>query len=278
MNTLPMKTKLPILAAMIEGNSIRSTERMTGVHRDTIVRLVTRTGDACAQFLDAHIQRIVAERIQVDEIWTYVFKKQARIAAHENIAGIGDQYVFVAMDADSKLVISHFIGKRDGDSAYCLMADLKERLLYPAQITTDGFRPYIPAVRNTFGDDVDYAQLVKIYGQPQAAASSRDWYSPIQVIGAVPVAVSGRPKMRAVSTSYIERQNLTIRMQMRRFTRLTNGFSKKLENLKAAVALHFAYYNFVRVHQTLRVTPAMAAQVTDHLWTLGELLEASKAA
>jgi IS1 family transposase len=165
------------------------------------------------------------------------------------------------------------VGKRDGTSAYYFMRDLKDRLSTKVQLTTDGFKPYIAAVDDTFGTEVDYAQLVKIYGQPQAsAATARNYYEPVKVIGALPMKVMGRPQAMSISTSHVERQNLTMRMQMRRFTRLTNGFSKKLENLKAAITLHFAWYNFVRIHQSLRVTPAMSANITDHLWTLEELL------
>jgi IS1 family transposase len=257
----------------VEGTSIRSIERITGVHRDTIMRLGLNVGNACARFLDARVKGVSARKVQVDEIWTYVFKKQGRISVDESAAGIGDQYVFVGIDAETKLVISHLVGKRDGSSAYYFMRDLKDRITTRVQLTTDGFRPYIRAVDDTFGTEVDYAQLVKIYGQPQAsAATARNYYEPVRVIGALPMAVMGRPRAIAISTSHVERQNLTMRMQMRRFTRLTNAYSKKLDNLKAAIALHFAWYNFVRVHQTLRTTPAMAANLTDHLWTLEELL------
>jgi len=273
MSTLSMDKQRAAIQALIEGNSTRSTERMIGVHRDTIMRLMTRVGNGCARFLNEQIKNVRASKVQVDEIWTYVFKKQARITTDESMAGIGDQYVFVGIDADTKLVISHLVGKRDAASAYYFMQDLKDRLATRVQLTTDGFKPYINAVEDTFGPDVDYAQLVKIYGQPQASkASARNWYEPVRVIGAVPMSVTGRPGAMGISTSFVERQNLTMRMQMRRFTRLTNGFSKKLDNLKAHIALHFAYYNFVRIHQTLRVTPAMAANLTDHLWTLEELL------
>lgn len=273
MNTLSNDQKTTAIQALIEGNSIRSTERMTGIHRDTIMRLLVRTGENCVHFMDKQIRNVRAQKVQVDEIWTYVFKKQARISVDESAAGIGDQYVFVGIDADTKLVISHLVGKRDATSAYCFMRDLKDRLATRVQLTTDGFKPYISAVDDTFGTEVDYAQLVKIYGQPKAsAANARNWYEPVRVMGAIPMEVMGRPQAMGISTSHVERQNLTMRMQMRRFTRLTNGFSKKLENLKAHIALHFAYYNWVRVHQTLRTTPAMAANLTDHLWTLGELL------
>jgi IS1 family transposase len=273
MNALSNDQRTTAIQALIEGNSIRSTERMTGIHRDTIMRLLVRTGDGCQRFMSNRIKNVQAQKVQVDEIWTYVFKKQARIGIDENAAGIGDQYVFVGIDSDTKLVISHLVGKRDAASCYYFMRDLKDRLATRVQLTTDGFKPYINAVDDTFGTDVDYAQLVKIYGQPKAsAANARNWYEPVRVIGAIPMDVMGRPKAMGISTSHVERQNLTMRMQMRRFTRLTNGFSKKLDNLKAHIALHFAHYNFVRVHQTLRTTPAMAANLTDHLWTLDELL------
>ncbi len=273
MNTLAADKKLTIVNALVEGTSIRSIERMTGTHRDTIMRLSLSVGNACARFLDARIKNVTARKVQCDEIWTYVFKKQGRISADENAAGIGDQYVFVGIDAETKLVISHLVGKRDGSSAYYFMRDLKDRLATRVQLTTDGFKPYINAVDDTFGIDVDYAQLIKIYGQPKAsAASERNWYEPVRVMGAIPMGVTGNPRAMVVSTSHVERQNLTMRMQMRRFTRLTNAYSKKLDNLKAAIALHFAWYNFVRVHQTLRVTPAMAANLTDHVWSLSDLL------
>jgi IS1 family transposase len=273
MNTLPKDQQQAALQTIIEGNSIRSTERMTGIYRDTIMRLVLRVGNACVHFLNKRVQNVTSRRVQVDEIWTYVFKKQTKISLDESMAGIGDQYVFVAIDADTKLVISHLVGRRDATSAYYLMRDLKDKLATHIQLTTGGFRPYINAVDDAFGLDVDYAQLVKIYGAPKAtAANERNWYEPVRVQAAIPMAVMGKLNIAAVSTSYVERQNLTMRMQMRRFTRLTNGFSKKLDNLKAAVALHFAYYNFCRIHQTLRVTPAMAANLTDHVWTLEELL------
>jgi IS1 family transposase len=273
MNNLSNEKQRTAIQAIIEGNSLRSTERMTGIHRDTLMRLLVRVGQGCARFLDGNVKAVPSQKVQVDEIWTYVFKKQARLTVYENAAGIGDQYVFVGLDSDTKLVISHLVGKRDSTSAYYFMRDLKDRLANRVQLTTDGFSPYINAVDNTFGADVDYAQLVKIYGQAKpSTASARRWYEPVRVKGAIPMDVTGRPKASAISTSHIERQNLTMRMQMRRFTRLTNGFSKKLENLKANIALHFAHYNFVRVHQTLRTTPAMASGLTDHLWSLEELL------
>lgn len=217
------------------------------------------------------IKNVPAKRIQADEIWTYVFKKQARLNTEDH-PDMGDQYVFVGMDADTKLIISHLVGKRDAASAYYFIRDLKNRVQGRPQVTTDGFKPYINAIEDCFGADVDYAQLVKLYGQPKVPSGSRDWYAPVRVTAAIPMRVNGHPDTRYISTSMVERQNLTIRMQVRRFTRLTNAYSKKLVNLKAAIALHFAHYNFVRVHQTLRVTPAMASGITDHVWELGELL------
>lgn len=273
MNTLTQEKKLAVIGAMVEGNSIRSTERMTGVHRDTIMRLVVSVGENCSRLLNERVQHVKASRVQVDEIWTFVFVKQARLNGHHDHAEMGDQYVFIGMDAETKLVISHMIGKRDAATAYYLMQDLKERLANRVQLTTDGFRPYLNAVEDAFGADVDYAQLVKLYGQPKEAAESRNPYEPVRVMAAIPMRVTGNPKTWAISTSYIERQNLTMRMQLRRFTRLTNAFSKKLANLKAAVALHFAHYNFCRVHQSLRVTPAMAANITGTIWTLDNLVQ-----
>jgi IS1 family transposase len=273
MNTLAQDKKLTILNAMIEGNSIRSTERMTGVHRDTIMRLAARTGEQCRDFLDMRIRNVRAERVQADEIWTYVFKKQARLVAGADDPEFGDQYVFVGMDADTKLVISHLVGKRGASSTYYFMRDMRERVVGRIQLTTDGFKPYRPAVEDTFGGDVDYAQLVKVYGEVPKGAGGRGWYAAAKFMSAYSSTISGVPRPSAVSTSYVERQNLTMRMQMRRFTRLTNAFSKKLENLKASVALHFAHYSFVRVHQSLRITPAMAAGLTGHVWEMGELLE-----
>jgi IS1 family transposase len=271
MNTLAADKKLTVLGAMIEGNSIRSVERMTGVHRDTIMRLVTKTGEQAHKFLDRRIRGLSVKRVQADEIWTYVFKKQARIV-QDNSSEFGDQYVFVGLDADTKLVISHLVGKRDASSTYYFMRDLESRIRSRIQLTTDGFKPYLKAVEDTFGGNVDYAQLVKVYGEVPEGMSSRGWYAAAKFVSAYSVTVSGIPKPSAVSTSYVERQNLTMRMQMRRFTRLTNGFSKKLENLKAAVALHFAHYNFCRIHQSLRVTPAMESGLAGHVWTLEELV------
>ncbi len=271
MNALSTDEQVRVISALVEGSSFRSIERMTGIHRDTIMRLMVRTGETCAQLLDERVKNVAARYVQVDEIWTYVFKKQAQLNTEDH-PSMGDQYVFVALDADTKLVISHLVGKRDGASTFYLISDLRNRVVGRPQITTDGFKPYIGAIEDCFGADVDYAQLVKLYGHPEARSESRDWYTPVRVMAAIPMRVAGNPNVQHISTSYVERQNLTIRMQLRRFTRLTNAFSKKLENLKAAIALHFAYYNFCRVHQTLRVTPAMEAGISSEIWSLEQLL------
>jgi len=207
--------------------------------------------------------------MQADEIWTFVGKKEKRVGRNDNTEEVGDQYVFVAMDSETKLVPSFRVGKRNAANAWHFMQDLESRLARRVQLTTDGFRPYINAVEDAFGPNVDYAQLIKLYGEPQDADKR---YSPGEIVSALPIPVTGNPRPYLISTSHIERQNLTIRMQLRRFTRLTNAFSKRLENLKAACALHFAWYNFCRIHQTLRVTPAMAAGVTSELWEVERLI------
>jgi IS1 family transposase len=267
MYTLSTEKKLAVIGAMVEGNSIRSTERMTGVHRDTIMRLVVRVGQGCERLLDERMRGLRCQLIQADEIWTYCGKKERRLGPDDDPAEVGDQYVFVAMDAETKLVPCFRVGKRNAVNTWYFVQDLQERLAGCVQLTTDGWRPYIPAVEDAFGANVDYAMLVKMYGKDPAEP-----YAPAQITSALPIPVTGRPNPRLISTSHIERQNLTIRMQLRRFTRLTNAFSKKLENLKAALALHFAWYNFCRIHSTLRVTPAMAAGVCEDVWSIERLL------
>lgn len=274
MNILPIPKQVQIVSALAEGCSIRATARMVGVEHKTVMRVLLRAGENCLRLLDSKIRGVRAKRVQVDEIWTYVFKKQARLASDDSPEW-GDQYVFIGMDADTKLAISHRVGKRDATTAFYLMQDLQRRLANRVQLTTDGFKPYLSAVEDSFGADVDYAMLVKLYGKEKGEPEGPAWYGPAKVVAAMPQLIIGKPQLRHVSTSYIERQNLTIRMQARRFTRLTNAFSKKLENLKAQVALHFAYYNFCRIHQTLRVAPAVEAGIADRGWTIEELLPTS---
>ncbi len=270
MNILSVEKKVAVLSAMVEGNSIRSTERMTSVHRDTIMRLVVSVGQKCTDMMDAKLRRLPCRLIQADEIWTYVGKKEKRVGCGDDPTEVGDQYVFVAMDSETKLIPCFRVGKRDSVTTYYFIQDLQERLKYRVQLTTDGFRPYKDAVDETFGLDVDYAMLVKMYSSSGQAETR---YSPGEIVDIRTIPITGAPNPRLISKSHIERQNLTIRMQLRRFTRLTNAFSKKLENLKAACALHFAWYNFCRVHSSLRVTPAMAAEVTTEVWPLTSLLE-----
>jgi IS1 family transposase len=269
MNVLSAEKKVAVLAAMVEGNSIRSTERMTGIHRDTIMRLVVSVGRRCADLMDEKLRGLTCRLIQADEIWTYVGKKEKRVQRDDNATEVGDQYVFVAMDSETKLIPCFRVGKRDSVTTCYFIQDLQERLRYRVQLTTDGFRPYKDAVDETFGLDVDYAMLVKVYSS-SGQADTR--YSPGEIVDIRTIPITGAPNPRLISTSHIERQNLTIRMQLRRFTRLTNAFSKKLENLKAACALHFAHYNFCRIHSTLRVTPAMAAGISSDVWPLDRLL------
>jgi IS1 family transposase len=271
-NILPFERQFQIISALVEGNSIRSTERMVGVHRDTIMRLLVRVGERCQVILDERMHGFHSRLIQADEIWTFVGKKEGHLSREECLnPAIGDQYVFVALDAETKLVPTFTVGKRDGRTALAFLTDLQHRLTGNGriQLTTDGFRAYLDAVDSTFGSNIDFAQLVKIYA---AVNPGPGRYSPPRVAEVVSTTIQGNPDQAHVSTSYVERQNLTMRMAIRRFTRLTNAFSKKLDNLKAALALHFAHYNFVRVHRSLRITPAMAAGITDRIWTWQDLL------
>lgn len=269
MNILKAEKQETAIAALIEGSSIRSVERMTGIHRDTIMRLMVRVGQNCEKLLDSYMHNLTCKNIQVDEIWCYVGKKQRHLTNTDNFEEMGDQWVFVALDADSKLIPSYIIGKRTADNANDFIKDLAGRLDNRIQLSSDSLRAYIDAVELAFGMNIDYGQVVKTY---EADPIGPGRYSPPHVINADRIIISGNPKLMNISTSYVERQNLTIRMQLRRFTRLTNAFSKKLDNLKAAVALHFAHYNFVRIHSSLRVTPAMEAGVTDRLWSIRDLI------
>jgi len=268
MNKLPIEKQAMAVSALVEGASIRSVERMTGIHRDTIMRLMVRTGENSAGLMDDYMQNLQSENIQVDEIWCYVGKKQRHVKITDSM-DMGDQWIFVAIDADSKIIPSFLVGKRSVGSAVAFIEDLSRRLDNRVQISSDSLKAYVNAVELAFGSEVDYGQIVKTYEAEPVGAGR---YSPPKVISAARTVIAGNPDVKKISTSYIERQNLTMRMQMRRLTRLTNAFSKKLENLKAAVALHFAHYNFVRVHQTLRVTPAMKAGLTDHIWSIKDLL------
>lgn len=270
MNVLCQEKQEMAISALVEGSSIRSVERMTGIHRDTIMRLMVRTGNNCERLLDESMRDLPCKYIELDEIWCYVGKKQRHLKKTDDHSVLGDQWVFVAIDAESKLIPSHKIGKRDLSTAYDFLADLSGRVNNRVQLSSDSLSAYVEAVELSFGANVDYGQVVKTY---EAEAIGPGRYSPPKVIAADRFVISGQPRVERISTSFVERQNLTMRMQMRRFTRLTNAFSKKLENLKAAVALHFAHYNFVRIHGSLRVTPAMEAGITRTPWTVRDLLE-----
>lgn len=275
MNKLSTDKKIQAIAALVEGNSIRSTERMTGAHRDTIMRLAVRVGEGCEALLDQSMHGLSCERIQLDEIWSYVGKKQRHVKADDDKSQVGDVWTWVAIDADTKLVPCYRVGKRTAADANAFVDDLAGRLTNRVQISSDALAVYVDAVENAFGANVDYGRVVKVY---EAEPIGPGRYSPPKIVDIERTLVAGNPDRKHMSTSYVERQNLNMRMSMRRFTRLTNAFSKKLENLEAAVALHFAHYNFVRIHTTLRCTPAMAAGVTPKVWSLAELLEVAESA
>lgn len=268
MNRLKPDKQATVLSALVEGNSIRSVERMTGVHRDTIMRLSVRVGTACEKLLDEKMRNLPCEHVQVDEIWCYIGKKQRHVTDHYEAWMRGNFWTWVAIDSDTKIVPSYMVSKRDVASARIFIADLAERMANRIQLSSDRLPAYTQAIAEAFGEDVDYGRIVKSY---EAEPLGPGRYSPPKVVKVERDVVFGNPQ-RKISTSYVERQNLTMRMNMRRFTRLTNGFSKKLENLEAAVALHFAHYNFIRKHKTLGTTPALAAGITDHRWTFVELL------
>jgi IS1 family transposase len=258
------------IQCLLEGCSVRSTERLTGLNRNTILRLLGTVGERCEKLLDAKLRDLNCRYVQCDEIWSFVGKKQRQVRKGDNPYEVGDQWIFVAMDADTKLVASYYVGKRTVPNTRLFIRDLHERLANQIQLTTDGFNYYRKAVEEVFGLDVDFAQLIKLYGDYGQHGDER--YSPSPIVEVISKVRIGNPSRDDISTSYVERQNLTLRMQLRRLTRLTNAYSKKLANLKAAVALHFAYYNFCRVHSSLRVTPAMEAGLTDHIWSIPELL------
>lgn len=269
MNKLTIEERAKILHLLCEGMSIRAITRLTGASKNTVAKLLIDAGKACAAYHDANVRDVKAARVQVDEIWSFTYAKQKNVAtAKDAPEGAGDTWTWTAIDADSKMILSYLVGGRDSEYAMEFMDDLASRLAHRVQLTSDGHRAYLEAVEGAFGCDVDYAQLVKMYG-PTITAPGR--YSPAECTGIRKRTVEGSPDADHVSTSYVERQNLTMRMHMRRFTRLTNGFSKKVENHAHAVALHMMYYNFVRIHKTLRVTPAMAAGVTDKLWEINDI-------
>jgi IS1 family transposase len=270
MNKLTLQKRAQIIGMLVEGNSLRAITRMVDCSINTVTKLLVDVGTACSQYQFEHLRDLPCKRIQADEIWNFCYCKEKNVPEdHKGEFGIGDVYTWIGMCADTKLVPSFMVGKRDAEYGNAFMLDLASRLKNRVQLTTDGHRVYLNAVENAFSHEIDYAMLVKVYGKATQEDERR--YSPVECTGAEIHPITGNPDEKHVSTSYIERQNLTMRMSMRRFTHLTNGFSKKIEKLEHSVALHFMYYNFARIHKILRVTPAMEAGVSDHVWTLEEI-------
>ncbi len=270
MNRLDIKKRAQILHMLVEGNSLRATARMADISRNTVDKLLRDVGAACLEYQDKALRNLPCKRIQCDEIWSFVYSKQKNVP--ESMEGkAGDIWTWTALCPDTKLVPCWHIGSRDADAANEFITDLAGRLANRVQLTTDGHKAYLNAIENAFGFEVDYAMLVKIYGGAEEKKHSERKYSPNRFKGARKTRVNGSPDKEYVSTSHVERQNLTMRMSMRRFTRLTNGFSKKIENHMHAISLHYMYYNFGRIHQSLRITPAMEAGVSDHIWSLEEI-------
>lgn len=268
MNKLPIVKQVQVISAIVEGNSIRATVRMTGVAKGTVIKLLERVGAVCLEYQREVFTDLPCISIQCDEIWSFCYAKEKNLPKKlQGKNGYGDVWTWTAIDADTKLVPSWMVGNRDAKTAKLFMDDLASRLASRVQLTTDGNKAYLEAVEGAFGSNIDYGMLVKVYGNTE---EKEHRYSQAECIGTVHQAISGNPS--SYSTSFVERQNLTMRMSMRRFTRLTNAFSKKVQNLEYAVALHFMYYNFCRIHQSLRVTPAMKAKVTDHLWEIKDIL------
>lgn len=275
MNKLSIEKRTQVIKALVEGNSIRATCRMTDTAKGTVTRLLRDVGKACSVYQDKHLRNLSCKLIQCDEIWSFCYAKQKNVPEDkQGQFGYGDIWTWTAIDAETKLVLSWLVGLREADYAQEFINDLKNRLSNRVQITTDGHRVYLTAIENAFGRDVDYAMLVKLYGQEPAGEAR---YSPPVCIQANPTIIQGNPDPSQISTSFAERQNLTMRMSMRRFTRLTNAFSKKVENLEYAVALHFMYYNFARPHKTLANpyprTPAMSAGITNRIWVIEDIVK-----
>jgi IS1 family transposase len=275
-NRLSTEQRARIIGCLVEGNSIRATVRMTGAAKNTIAKLLLDLGSVCSDYQDGVLRNLPCQGVQVDEIWSFIGCKAKNVKPEHN-AVYGDAWTFVASDADTKLVPSWWVGQRTADDAWAVLSDLRDRLANRVQLTTDGHTMYLSTVPDMFDGEIDYAMLIKEYGNTPADGPTTR-YSPAPCTGIKVKKITGAPDPAHIATSYVERQNLTIRMSMRRFTRLTNAFSKKLENLTAAVSLHFMFYNFGRPHQTLtkaamgvRTTPAMAADVCDHVWTLAEI-------
>jgi len=270
MNRLSVADRASILRMLVEGNSLRSASRLADVSLNTVTKLLVDLGAACETIHDQYVRNVHVRRLQADEIWCFVGAKAKNVTPEKKQEGWGDVWTWTGLDADTKLCVSYLVGGRDGGWAKDFMQDCARRIKGRVQITTDGHKAYLEAVEDAFGADIDYAQLRKIYGAPSDAEMRR--YSPAKCIGADQKVVSGDPDPKHVSTSYVERHNLSMRMGMRRFTRLTNGFSKKVQNHEAMVAIYAVHYNFARIHKTLRITPSMAAGLSDHVWSLEEIV------
>jgi IS1 family transposase len=275
MNNLPLAKKVQIINLLVEGNSLRSTTRITGCSINTVTKLLVDVGNACQKFHDEKVVSVTSKRIQCDEIWSFVHAKEKNIPDELKRDGIGDVWTWVGIDADTKLVVSWLVGRRDAETAYTFMQDVAYRLKNRIQLTTDGLKTYLDAVKGAFHGKIDYATLTKIYGNTNIERDFEKRYTPDDCTEVIKKRISGKPNKKHISTSYIERQNLTMRMSMRRFTRLTNGFSKKMENHCHAIALNFVYYNFCRIHKTLRVTPAMEAGLTKDIMEIEDVVRLS---
>src|SRR5579862_7342848 len=273
MNKLDRKARAQILGMMVEGVSMQSITRLTGVSKNTVAKLLADAGEACIAYHDEHVRNVKAKHVQCDEIWSFCQMKEKNVPKGKRGAfGIGDVYTWTGIDSESKLILSYLVGKRDGRYAKAFIDDLASRLANRVQLTTDGHKAYLNAVEDAFGANVDYAMLVKLYGEPAGYSTTERKYSPNECCGSIKGVVCGNPAEDRISTSHVERQNLSMRMGLRRFTRLTNGFSKKIENHEYALAIYFMNYNFVRIHSSLRVSPAMAAGLTDKLWSIDEVV------
>ena len=272
MNRLSASDRAQILSLICEGVGINAACRLSGASKMTVLKLLADAGQACSDYLDMNLRNLTTKRIECDEVWSFCYAKQKNVAAAKAAPeGAGDVWTWTAIDADSKLMVSYLVGSRDAGCAMAFMEDLRSRLSNRVQLTTDGFKPYLTAVSEAFNNDVDYAQLVKVYGQP-ADSTDRRRYSPAECSGTIVGKTIGKPDRDLISTSYVERSNLTIRMQNRRFTRLTNAFSKKIDNHIHAFSLFAMHYNFCKIHKTLRVTPAMQAGLTDRVWTHADII------
>lgn len=271
MNVLSKEKRAAVLHSLAEGCSMRATSRLTNTAFNSVVRLLIQAGKACTEYQDKVFVNLPCKRVQCDEIWSFVGAKEKTCTPEMKAKGKGDVWTWTALCSDTKLVPCWFVGTRDASAAYHFMHDLAPRLRYRVQLTTDGHKAYLNAVEDAFGAEIDYGMLIKLYGATADGVEVR--YSPAQCIGSRKTVVTGKPDFSHISTSHTERHNLTIRMQNRRFTRLTNAFSKKLENLEHSVALYMMHYNFCRIHKTLRVTPAMEAGIADHVWTMEEVVD-----